>query len=372
MPVNQIDRHIFTEWLRTFLLAISATLGLLLIYDMYDNLGDLLDFNAGFKDIMYYYTILLPTLVPAILPIAFLVSLLYSLSTLHSNNEIIALRACGVSFWKITRTLWYTGIVFSLGLFYLNSKIVPWSVEETRLIWENLEYQHEIEETNSQEVGILQNIAFHNPVEQRIWFMNRFNKNTRRGYGVTVSTLDESMREVSRIQANECYFNSTTNSWTFYNGRDLEFDPLTEDLEVSAPFNLKEATRYNETPQLMLILGKRAKDLSLFELETILENFEMQSSAKVSGYQVRYHSIMAGTVICFIVVGLAIPFSVSGVRVNPMVGVSKSASLFFAYYVVSRVAIMLGEQGYLSPVFAAWTPNVLMAAFAMYLYLKLK
>ena len=96
--MNQIDRYIFWEWLRAFLLALGATLGLLVIFDMYDNLGDLLDFNAASADILYYYFIIIPSLLPYILPVAFLVSLLFSLSNLHSNNEIVALRSCGVSF----------------------------------------------------------------------------------------------------------------------------------------------------------------------------------------------------------------------------------------------------------------------------------
>jgi hypothetical protein len=62
--VNQIDRYIFWEWLRAFLLALGATLGLLIIFDMYDNLGDLLDFQMATLDILSYYMIVLPTLLP--------------------------------------------------------------------------------------------------------------------------------------------------------------------------------------------------------------------------------------------------------------------------------------------------------------------
>ena len=73
------------------MLSLGATLGLLVIFDMYDNLGNLLDLRASTNDIFYYYTIVLPTLLPLILPIAFLVSLLFSLSNLNSNSEIVCL-----------------------------------------------------------------------------------------------------------------------------------------------------------------------------------------------------------------------------------------------------------------------------------------
>ena len=371
--MNQIDRYIFWEWLRAFLLALGATLGLLVIFDMYDNLGDLLDFRVSTADILRYYVIVLPTLLPQILPIAFLVSLLFSLSNLHANNEIVALRSCGVSFWQITRSLWVAGLCLSAVLLYLNAKIVPWAIESARQLWEDAEYNFELETKQVREAGLIYNVAFNNPHDGRIWFMNRFNKNTYRGYGVTVSMLNQWHQEYSKIQATECFYSYNDNTWRFLQGRELGFEIETGDLVTSKPFELLELPGLVETPRLLLTLDKRAKDLSLFELRTILDYYEGDDkNPKAIPFRVRYHSVLAGTVICFIIVGLAVPYSVSGVRTNPMVGVSKSTSLFFSYFIIIRLVVMLGEQGHLSPVFAAWTPNLLMAAFAVYLYSRLK
>lgn len=370
--MNQIDRYIFWEWLRAFLLALGATLGLLVIFDMYDNLGDLLDFNAASADILYYYFIIIPSLLPYILPVAFLVSLLFSLSNLHSNNEIVALRSCGVSFWQISRSLWLAGLMLSGLLLYLNAKVVPWAVEEARQILDDLEYNYELETQQVRDAGIIYSVAFSNPKDGRIWFMNRFNKNTYRGYGVTVSQLNAWNQEVSKIQARECFFNTAQERWTFLQGRNLSFNVETGAQETSKPFKQLELEGLVETPRLLLTLEQRAKNLSLFELRTILDYYEGENNPKAIPFQVRYHSILAGTVICFIIVGLAVPYSVSGVRVNPMVGVAKSAGLFFSYYLVIRLVLMFGEQGTLPPVVAAWTPNIIMVVLAMYLYSRLK
>ncbi|MCZ6672196.1 MAG: LptF/LptG family permease [Verrucomicrobia bacterium] len=370
--MNLIDRYIFWEWMRVFLLALGATLGLLVIFDMYDHLGDLLDFRAPTGEILRYYVILLPTLLPHILPIAFLVSLLFSLSNLHGNNEIVALRSCGVSFWQITRSLWVAGLLLSGLLLYLNAKLVPWAVEAARQIWDDLEYNHELETQQVRNAGIIYNVAFDNPRDGRIWFMNRFNKYTYHGYGVTVSMLNEWNQEYAKIQATECLYNSSDRTWTFRKGRELGFQLETGNLETSKPFTTLELRNLVETPPLLLTLEKRAKHLSLFELQTILDYYKGQDNPKAVPYQVRFHSILAGTVICFIIVGLAVPYSVSGVRVNAMVGVSKSTGLFFAYFLVIKLAILLGEQGTVPPVYAAWIPNLMMAGFAMYLYGRLK
>ena len=91
---------------------------------------------------------------------------------------------------------------------------------------------------------------------------------------------------------------------------------------------------------------------------------------RIAEYEVYYNSILASPFCCLIVVGIAIPFAVSGVRVNPMVGVSKSIGLFAAYYLLTNIFNMLGAGMWLPPVVAAWAPNVLMLAYAIYLCRK--
>ena len=96
------------------------------------------------------------------------------------------------------------------------------------------------------------------------------------------------------------------------------------------------------------------------ELSTITKSFAIEEHPKVLDYQVRLHALMAGAASCLIVTGLAIPFAVSGVRVNPAVGISKSIALFFGYYILVNVLNSLGKQEILSPEVAAWAPNVFM------------
>ncbi|MGX8716758.1 MAG: LptF/LptG family permease, partial [bacterium] len=88
-------------------------------------------------------------------------------------------------------------------------------------------------------------------------------------------------------------------------------------------------------------------------------------------HRIKYFSILSSPLICLMVVLLAIPFSLSGVRTNPMVGVSKAASLFFVYYVVGSIGKMLGTQNTLSPWVAAWFPNLFMLILGVGLYRKL-
>ena len=74
-------------------LVLGATLGLLLMQAMYDDFRDLLADGATAVDLAVYYMIKLPSYLSVVLPLALLVSLLYTLGQMHRNHEITALRA---------------------------------------------------------------------------------------------------------------------------------------------------------------------------------------------------------------------------------------------------------------------------------------
>jgi len=87
---------------------------------------------------------------------------------------------------------------------------------------------------------------------------------------------------------------------------------------------------------------------------------------------VRYFSLVADTLSPLIVMAIAIPFAVTGVRVNPAVGVSKSIGLFFLYYVLANFASSLATKGILEPDLAAWVPNIGLAALAAWFFARLR
>jgi lipopolysaccharide export system permease protein len=89
-------------------------------------------------------------------------------------------------------------------------------------------------------------------------------------------------------------------------------------------------------------------------------------------YAVRYYGLIADTLGPLIVIAIAIPFAITGVRVNPAVGVSNSIGLFFLYYLLSNFAASLATKQLVDPLFAAWMPNAGMAAVALWFFVRLR
>ena len=152
----------------------------------------------------------------------------------------------------------------------------------------------------------------------------------------------------------------------------MSFNPETGELLGAVPFATEVRSHYREDPKLMLLIDRRPVDLSFSELRRLIDYLEYENRLKATPYLVRYFSLIADTLGPLIVIAIAIPFAVAGVRVNPAVGVSKSFGLFFLYYILANVASSLATKQLIDPLLAAWLPNLGMSALAAWLFAKLR
>ncbi len=367
-----LDRHILTEWLKILGLVLAAALGLLVMQQMYDDFGNLLDAGARAVDIVMYYTVLMPSFLTVVLPLAVLVSVLYSLGRLHRDNEFTAMRAAGLSVFRLTRGIWLVGILFSGVMWVCNTRLVPWSVEESRQIKESLEFREEARAGGGEHIGLVTSVGFDNRTDGRMWYINSYSRFAGRAFGVTVSVLDARRHETTRYLARQAQYNPATRSWTFFDGYEVKFDPATGEMQGLVPFTERTFPHFHEDPGLMLLIDRDPLDLSFRELHRLIVYLTAEGSPKVTRYAVRYYRLIADTFGCLIVIGIAIPFAVSGVRVSPAVSVTKSLGLFFVYYLLVSLAGMLAMRDILTPEAAAWMPNLAMAGLATWLIGRLR
>jgi lipopolysaccharide export system permease protein len=367
-----IDRYILREWLGTLLLVLGATMGILLMQSMYDDLGDVIEAGAGIVDIVFYYTVKLPSYLSLVLTLSLLLSLLYTLGRLHRNLEITAMRAAGLGIWRITRTIWFAGVLLCGLTWYLNGTVIPWSVETARHILQDLRIRGAGEIERADRVEAVTGVAFDNRDENRVWFMNRYSRYTHRGYGVTVTELDDLRREKTRIQAREAWFDAKQRGWVFKEGRETWIDPETGEVMRTVKIEEEVMTRFREDPALMLVFDQKPQNLSFFELERVMAFYGANDDPKLKLYAVRYFSFLAEMFGPLIIISLAVPFAVSGVRVNPAVGVSKSIGLFLVYFVLFKAGSALGARGLIEPLWAALAPNLIMLAAGMVLMFRIR
>lgn len=84
------------------------------------------------------FALYVPVLLGYTLPIACLVSIMLGFSRLSADNEILAMRACGIQLKSLLLPLTIVGLMLSLAAFILNDRIVPYAHHEQRKLLSSL------------------------------------------------------------------------------------------------------------------------------------------------------------------------------------------------------------------------------------------
>jgi len=360
--LNTFDRHLLREWLSILGLTLVLMCGLLLVQVMYNDFRDLRDAGAGMRDLALYVIVTVPSFLALTLPIVLLASTLFVLGKLHKNNELTAMRTAGVGFGRLMAPIWAVGLLCCGVSWWLNASVVPKSVERARVMMESLQFKKQAQSAPLDHIGAVFSVGFDNPDGRRMWFINRYSKYTTTGYGVYVSLLDVRRRETGRVVAKEAWFDTKKLGWVFKDGRVMGFDPDTGVNTSSQPFDERVFPQFTEDPRLMMLIDRRPIDLSFTELRQLIDYLSLENSSKGVAYSVRYYGLIADILVPLIVIAIAIPFAVTGVRVNPAVGVSKSIGLFMLYYALLQGAAFMATRQIVDPEVAAWLPNIGMIA----------
>jgi len=370
--LNTFDRHLLREWLSILGLVLLLACGLLLVQVMYDDFRDLHDAGARGGDLALYILVAIPGFLAFTLPIVLLLSTLFVLGKLHKANELTAMRAAGVGFGRLMAPIWLVGLLCCALSYWLNSQVVPWSVEKTRVMKESFQFKKQAQSLPTDRIGAVYSVGFDNPYPRRMWFFNRYSKYTQKAYGADVTEMDVRGRETNRIVATEAWYDAGQRGWVFKDGREMGFDPETGVNTSSAPFSERLFPRFQEDPKLMMLIDRRPIDLSSTELRELIDYLSSENNPKSVPYAVRYYGLIADILGPLIVIAIAIPFAASGVRVNPAVGVSKAIGLFFLYFVLQNLAASLATKQIVDPGLAAWLPNIGMTGLAVVLFSRLR
>jgi lipopolysaccharide export system permease protein len=336
---------------------------------MYRNLQNFIEWGAHLKVIVAYYTLLIPNALSIVLPVAFLISLVFCLNHLYHNNEIVALKVAGLKLMTITRVFWLVGACLTALLFFLNAHVTPWSLNKTKEIRQSALFSAQSKQRSRDDVGMLFSLTFDNQKAGRFWFINRFSEYTSRGFGVTLCILNTNGSEKKRMLAEEVAFDKNSHTWTFTRGKKIIFDPITGEVTKSIDFEKKVYKNLPENPRLMKNMTENIQNLSLIDIKEIINvsDTHLQNSQTIA-YKIRYQNMLSEPFVCLLIVGLVIPFTLTGIRINPISSISKTAGLFATYYVLQAVGTLLGDQRTLPPLLAAWLPNITMGTLIFGLF----
>ena len=96
-----LDEYVVREFLGIFMLVLSGFVILMLVFTFFDDIKDILQRNISLSTVGAYLINLTPDMLYQITPLAVLIAVLVTFGVLNRNSEIIAMKACGISLYRL-------------------------------------------------------------------------------------------------------------------------------------------------------------------------------------------------------------------------------------------------------------------------------
>lgn len=344
-----LSRYIFKEFIS---LVAGVLIGLLIVYlcvEFLQKADKLIKFHATFSQVARFFLFSVPGMISMALPMATLIATLLSLGNLSRHNEIIAMRASGVSLAKIIAPLFAGGLLISVLGFFNNEYIMP--VYSSRATYiRNVEIEKKQQRVMFQQYKLwlrgpdnsIANIELVSP-----------NRNEMLGLNIYKLSPDFSVRE--RIKAGSLVWENK--AWRLKNSR--TFTPI-GDAVLSRPSD-GEIFNIVESPDDLGMIVKDSEEMNFLEMWDYVKRLK-SGGYKTVTYEVSLHSKLAYPLSSLLMVMISIPFSIQKVRSGGTgKGIALAVLIAFFYWTLASVGASLGNSGALPPAAAAWFANAFFA-----------
>lgn len=366
------DRYLFRELLTPLAFCLGAFLIFWISLFFFTGLDDIREAKLHLGDTLELCLANFPEFLVQMLPILLLLALLYALTQHAKFNELTALRAAGISLWRLCVPYFVVGLVATGIYFALNELAVPRCAE-----WADAIKHRYVKTSKTQAAKAPTNFAnngFDNVKAHRLWEFGSFDAVTTEMVSPTVIwTLPDG--SVRALRAEHAVF--TDGTWVFFKAHlvvqrrpNSSATPLFSTNRISFPDFLETPAQIVSEQKFrnkQAWAGSRNADLPLAEIRDLLLNNPNMSADDASWLQTKLHGRIAAPWTCLVVVLMAIPFGAQSGRRNLFFGVAGSIFICFAYFVLQQVSLAFGVSGYLPGWLAAWLPNFIFAAAGIFL-----
>ncbi len=357
-----IVEYMLNEFIRYFLLLLSIFTFIYLLIDFLDHIDNFIDYKSTWIEIGKYYIYKTPFIVMQMSSISVLLSVIITFAAMHRNNEITALKACGISVFRVTIPFILLGLFISLANFILAEGMVPTANAKASELW-RYGMRHE---ENRPRIKPHQRYKGWYRAERAIYNVRRFREN---GVieGVSLYFFDDAFKLTRRVDAQRGVYRD--GQWTFYKGTDKTIGEKGHFRTTT--FNQKQIL-LQVKPEDFNYEDKTADQMSLAELNAFI------TKLKREGYDTTYYQIdrqvkFSLPFVCTVLILIAIPLTLRQNREEVMSrGAAIGVGVAFAYLAIFAISRSLGHSQNLPIVLAAWLPNIIFSLTGAYLLVTLR
>lgn len=352
--------YVLEEFLGPLILSLMVLTFVMMLGNLIKIADLIINKGVDIFNVSKLFFFMMPYLLTYTLPIAALVAVLMSLGRLSSDNEIIAIRASGVSVFRMIAPLLTLGVILSLLLVIFNDRIIP--------------YAHFATRKTLTEVGIKNPAAALEPGV----FINSFDKYTLFIYSIDKNKLNNVRiyepqgedRPTRIIIAKRGEFIAVPEQklikLKLINGTADEPDPNNPMMYYKLNFKNYFMTLNLSQLQNKNKIEKKPKDMTIRDLLAEIDKLKKQN-IDPTPLITEMHKKISLAFSCLALILLGLPLAVITRRREKSINFGIAFLIVGVFYLMLLGAEALSLQGYLDPTIAMWMPNAVVGGIGMYL-----
>ena len=191
MPI--FYRYTTRETLRVATIVLAAVVTVYLAVDFFEKVDDFLEKQVPLSHAAVYFAYKLPFVVAQVLPLCLLLAVAIAFGLMNKHNELLALRAGGVSTGRLMQPALLLGAIFGFLLFSMTEAVVPVAMDRANRIWFGEVRKTSVTVSREQNIWIKGN--------RTITHIRHYHAPSHTVHGIAVNRFDEHFQLIERLDA---------------------------------------------------------------------------------------------------------------------------------------------------------------------------
>ena len=360
-PIGILDRYVALTYVRMLALSAIALASVFYISTFTELTEKVLKGAATWTMLGTFLVYQTPQYLYYIIPLSVLLATLVTVAMLTKNSELVVMKACGISLYRAALPMVAGAVIAGASMFALEQTVLGPANRRAEAI------RHVMRGGSLETFDVL-NRRWVMGNDGDIYHYNYFDPRARHFTGLWVYEFTGDMTHLTKRTFAEHASYVDGAAWRAERGWTREFDDASKPRRftpfVQAEMTLEPASHFTtEAPD--------PDFMSYTQLRAYTDRLEA-SGLDVVKQQVALWRKLSFPFVTIIMTLLAVPFAVTIGRSGAMAGIGVAIAIAIVYWTTISVFAAMGAGGVMAPMLAAWTPNLLFGAGALYLLLTVR
>ncbi|MFY9646155.1 MAG: LptF/LptG family permease [Terriglobales bacterium] len=357
-----LDDYVLRGFALYLAMIVAAFLLLLLVFTLFELLGDILRNQVSPLTVGEYLLNVAPYFLYNTTPLSMLLAVLITFGLLQRSNEITAIKATGISLYRIVVPILIASTLVAGVLFLSDQFYLPYTNKRQDALRNQIKGKPAQTYLRPDRKWIFGQ-------HSDIYYYQFFDPDRDVFGGISVFQFDPHTFQIThRISADRAHWSSSMGRWVYEEGWERSLNGSA--IANYRKFDVATYPELSEAPPYFKKEIKQSSEMSYGELRHYIYDLE-ESGFDVVRLRVQLQKKIAYPLITLVMAVLAIPFALSAGKRSAVAGVATAIGIGVVYWTINGLFEAMGNLSQLPPAVAAWSPDLVFGCIGGYLILRM-